>query len=57
MRRHLTALMWAAADVISCVWPFGWHWWSVALAVVTAPATYILSARHRPAIERSESDA
>lgn len=56
MRRHLTALMWAAADVISCVWPFGWHWWSVALAVVTAPATYILSARRRP-IEGSQPDA
>lgn len=57
MRRHLTALMWAAADAISCVWPFGWHWWSVALAVATAPATYILSARRRPSVEGGARDA
>lgn len=61
MKRHLTALLSAVVTAACFVLPrpFGLHWWSVALAIVSLPAAWVLSVRYHPirAIEGGEPDA
>jgi hypothetical protein len=57
MRRHLLA---AANAIVTALLSLAWlhHGWpEAALAVACAVLAYVLTVRHRPAIEGSGSDA
>lgn len=54
MRRHLLAAALALITGFLSLWWLGTGWLSVAVAVISAIASYVLTVRHHPAIERGD---